>query len=138
MKTKTPMDDVHARVPVDRVAVRVTGGGVHFYPNKKIQTADSPVPIAIREINRSERANPEFVDLTGSRIGRFTVIGAAKYVLGRWVVRCDCGTYSLRSSRAIKNAANSQDRCEQCRHLAALKREEYYRRTGRDTDINNF
>lgn len=132
------MEDMHARVPIDSVAALVTGRGVHFEPNKRSQAGDSEFPIQTRSITFSERNTAGFIDLTGRRVGRFTVIGVARDFKGKWTVRCDCGRYSTRSARAIKNPANTQDRCEHCQHLAFLKREEFWRRTGRDADIRDF
>lgn len=120
------MDDIHARAPVDRVAVRVSGPGEHFEPRKCVLTNDSDLPLAARPAPANAR------DLTGLRFGRFVVIGFSSDHRGHWVVRCDCGRYSTRRARAIKNRANSDDRCEHCRHLAFLQRDAYWWRTGRD------
>lgn len=127
-------DDIHARAPVDRVAVRVTSRGVSFNPQKRVLTGDSSTPIPTRPILACMRSQPNFQDLTAVRFGRFRVIGLAAQKLGHWVVRCDCGTYSTRASKAIKNPANHVDRCEHCRHLAFLQASERYRRLGRRAD----
>lgn len=132
------MDDMHARVPVDRVAVWVTGPGEHFIPRKRVQTNDSDAPIAIRQFTAVERNADGFIDLTGRRVGRFTVLGISRDFTRQWVVRCECGRYSTRKAKSVKNPANTQDRCEHCRHLAFIKREEHWRRTGRDADIRDF
>lgn len=132
------MDDIYSRVPVDRVAVWVAGPGEHFNPTKRVQANDSEEPIATRPARISERNADGFLDLTGQRVGRFMVLGLARDFARQWVVRCDCGRYSTRHAKAIKNPANTQDRCEHCRHLAFLKRDERWRRTGRDVDIRDF
>lgn len=129
------MDDIHARVPVDRVAARVTGPGERYTPDKKVLTRDSDLPIATREATTAERGTATFADLTGRRFGRFIVIGLARDFRRQWVVRCSCGRYSTRTARAVKNPENKEDKCEFCRHLAFLKREDRYRRTGRDVGI---
>jgi hypothetical protein len=124
------MDDLHARVAVDRVAAKVTKPGEHFEPNKRVLTNDSDTPIAVQQV-------PSHIkDLTGTRFGRFTVIGFA--TKGGWVVRCACGKYSTRRQKAIINPENAQDRCEHCRHLAFLKWEDYRRRTGLNPSIREF
>lgn len=115
------------RVPVNKTAALVTGRGVHYTPKKKIQTADQITPIPTRPVRHG-------VDLSGTRQGRLTVIGLAHRVKGRWVVRCDCGVYTLRTAKAISNPANNQDRCEHCRHLAQVKRSYHWRKTGKDKD----
>lgn len=118
--------------PINRTAALVVSKGTHFHPNKKVQTADQKTPIRTRKVPLN------IENLTGRRRGRFTVLGLAEGMKGRWVVRCDCGTYSLRRSKAINNPENDQDRCEECRHLAFLKREHNYRTTGRDADIRDY
>lgn len=132
------MDDIYARKPVDRMAAQVMKPGVHFAPDKKVLTNDSDTLIAVRPIPKEAKFYRNFEDLTGRQFGRFTVIGLARDFKKQWVVRCACGRYSTRHSKAIKNHANEQDRCEHCRHLAYLKREEHWRRTGRDKDICEF
>lgn len=42
------------------------------------------------------------------------------------------------AKKAVLNPENAQDRCEHCRHLAFLKREEIWRRDGRDVDVREF
>lgn len=132
------MKDLHARKPVNKTAATVTSRGVHYDPDKIVQTNDSDLPIATRPFTKEELKQKSFVDLTGRRVGRFSVIGAARDFKGRWVVRCDCGTYSTRRAKSIKNPENVQDRCEHCRHLAFLKRNELWRRTGKHYDIRDF
>ena len=132
------MKDIHARVPVDRLAARVVMfTGEHFEPNKKVCSDERETPHEIAEITEAMRLNPNFTNLTGIRFGRFTVIGLCK-TGGMWCVRCDCGKYATRKKKAVMNKENVQDRCEHCRHLAFLQRDEYKRRTGKDVDIRNF
>ena len=131
-------DFCHASVPVDRVAVWVSLRGENFVPNKVVLTNDSKTPIATRPFTKVELNQDCFVDLRGRKFGRFTVIGISRDFSRQWVVRCSCGIYTTRSAKAIKNKKNDIDMCEHCRHLAFLKREESYRRTGKDTDIRNF
>ena len=136
---KEIINDIHTRVPVNHTAAAVVlGKGVHFIPNKIITTGDSELPIPTKPLTRHELSQPQFVDLTGKKFGRFTVIGKSRDHGARWVVRCSCGKYSLRKTKAINNPSNAQDRCEECRHLAHLKREQMWRATGRNQDIRNF
>ena len=131
------MNDLHARAPVNRTAAAVVGKGINFVPSIHAPRNDSPAPIPTRAPTAGERKASGFVNLAGVRFGRMTVIGMARDSKG-WVVRCSCGTYTTRLSKSIKNPNNVQDRCNECRHLAFLKREEHWRRTGRDKDINEF
>lgn len=132
------MDDMHARTPVNKTAALVIGSGVHFEPNKRIQNNDSDTPLRLAPITNDLFSCPGFADLTGMKVGRFVVLGKSADFKGSWVVRCACGKYSTRRSKAIKNLENTQDRCEHCRHLAYLKREEFRHRTGKDADIRDF
>lgn len=64
-------------------------------------------------------------DLTGRQIGRLTVAGYLGNMgtdKGKWLVRCSCGDFEVRNSKAVKNPANSADACKQCRHVEFLKR----------------
>lgn len=133
MRRSSP-DDIYARVPVDRVAARVVAPGQEYVPDKKVVNHDSDLPLSIRPFNKAEVKAQGFIDLRAHRFGRFIVLGISAEHQGRWVVRCACGRYSTRTTKAIKNPRNSEDRCEHCRHLAFLKREEYYRRHGKDKD----
>lgn len=54
-------------------------------------------------------------DLTGHRQGRFSVVGFAAGVKARWVVKCDCGFFEIRSTQALKNPNNGKDCCSECR-----------------------
>ena len=118
--------------PVNKMAARVLNKGVTFTPEKKIQTQDQPTPLAMKPIPKGVK------DLTGNRRGRLTVIGFFDSPKIIWVVRCDCGMYTARRNKAILNKNNEQDRCEECRHLAHLKRTEVYRTTGKDQFIGDF
>ena len=132
------MNDIYARVPVNKIAALVTGRGEHFAPRKFAQNNDRDTPIETRPLTPVETNAQGFIDLSKRRVGRFTVLGISRDFPRQWVVRCDCGRYSTRSAKAIKNKDNGQDRCEHCRHLAQLKRSEHWRRTRRDIDIRNF
>lgn len=124
--------DPRYRYAVDGKAARVVKPGFDYSPEKHITCADQAVPFKVRKIAKDMQANPSFVDLTGVRFGRFVVYGLAANHQARWACRCDCGRYALRSAKAIKNPSNDLDRCDHCRHLAFLKREEEWRQTGRD------
>ena len=118
------------RTPVNKVAARVVSVGVHYDPQvdfaahahwKTCPPLKPFTPVVSGQ------------DLTGRRIGYLTVVGRwadAKPKYRRWVVRCDCGSFEVRSSRAIANAKNAHDRCQECRALAYQKRNEYVQRTG--------
>lgn len=129
------MDSFHY-LPVNRTAARVIRRGANFDPNKKIQTVHRVAPPSLG--NLPLHPNKDFQDLTGARRGRLIVVGLLKDSFSRWACRCDCGRYTIRKAKAIKNPNNTQDRCEECRHLAFIQREEVWRRTGRNQSIKDF
>lgn len=123
--------------PVNKTASIVTQKGFEYIPKKVILTLESKNPLPIMEPRKQEKMQPNFIDLKGHSFARFKVIG--RYALGKgWVCRCACGVYCVRSRKAILNKENTQDRCEECRHLAYLKRDDYYRRTRKDADIRDY
>lgn len=125
---------LHA-APVDRAAARVISKGVQYQPAARMD-CDSDLPLPIIKLTVK---NTNFVDLTGQRVGRLLVLGISAASLGsRWVCRCDCGHYTIRTARAIKSAENAQDRCSHCKHLAFLKRSEHWRLYKKDVDIKKL
>lgn len=123
--------DIVTRAPVNRLAATVVSRGEHFDPKKKILTDDSATPLPTRPIPPDTRKSATCVDLTGVRFARFTVLGLSAAKKKMWVVRCACGTYTTRSAKAIRNPENTLDRCETCRYVYYLKRNELWRRTGK-------
>lgn len=118
------MKDIHARKPIDRNAARVTSVGEHYEPRvPKANLYDSDLPITIAP--RHPRAD----NLEGRRVGRLTVIGyhgcrlnsKGEVIHHRWVVRCDCGRWSVRKARVIKNPKSKEDCCDRCLHLRSVK-----------------
>ena len=130
------MDRLHTQ-PINGNAARVIQSGDHFEPRKNIQTVHKSAPPEM-ELKIPKAMPTSFDDLTGVKRGRLTVAGLLKGSFKRWVCRCDCGMYTVRRAKALKNPSNTQDRCDECRHLAFLKREEVWRRTGVDQDIKKF
>lgn len=123
--------------PINKTAALVVGKGVNYNCPKKVQTVESKTILAFRTVSTNDATKNGFINCTGLSIGRLKVLGIYKNGSG-WVCRCICGTYCVRRQKAILNKNNTQDRCEECRHLAYLKRAEYIRRTGKDKDINDF
>lgn len=132
------LDDILVRGPINRIAGLVVSGGEHYEPNTKGNGGDSEVPIAVVPVPKIIRKGAGYVDLVGRRFGRFTVLGLSACSSRAWVVRCDCGRYSLRTSKAIKNPVNVGDMCEHCRHLVYLRRTDIWRRTGKHVDLNEL
>jgi hypothetical protein len=123
--------------PVNKTAALVMSKGFNYKSNKKIQTIESENHLPSRPANSKDLINKSFIDCTGMKVGRLTVIGI--YLLGKgWVCRCDCSVKCVRKQKSILNKNNTQERCEECRHLAFLKRDEIWRRTGKNADIKSF
>ena len=129
---KNRIYDEPSRLPVNKAAGRVLGGGFNYEPNKKIVQQHWSAPPKIVPAPRN------FEDLTGRKFGRFTVIGylpstnTSKGSL--WLVRCVCGDYESRRTRSVRNPKNNNDCCENCRHLIHLKRTDEFLRTGKHKD----
>lgn len=125
--------------PVNSTAARVMARGTEYVSGVSNGAATyQEMPIATRPIGRAAKQNPHFVDCTGVKFGRFTVIGLAAEHPQRWVVKCACGFYSLRSTKAVRNPKNTTDCCKECQHLLYLKRTEIFRRTGRNVEWANL
>ena len=131
------LQDIYARAPVNSTAARVTSEGYKYKPCKVVVTNDSELPIATMPITEDFRKNPSFVDLTGKVFGRFVVLGRARDYAGHWVVKCRCGRYSTRRSKAINNPNNNGDRCAHCLHLAHLKRHSDWKTYGVNWKASN-
>ncbi len=118
MKTDRVFDGTSG-TPVDGLAARVASKGFQYKPKKKVVQCHWGAPPEMRRVPRG------VPNLTGVSFGGFRVMGlytGTKHRGGAlWVVRCVCGDYETRSSRAIKNPKNAQDCCELCRHVAYLR-----------------
>lgn len=103
---------IKEHVPINKAAAIVTSKGFEYTPERKRREFFSPYPIPIgAKIYRHE------IDHTGVRIGRLIALGKSKENPKKWVVRCDCGNYALRSSKTFKNfgkTPNSQHMCAEC------------------------
>lgn len=53
-------------------------------------------------------------DLTGTKFGQMTVIGASRAVKGRWVCQCKCGQKEIRKARSITNPIAPNGKCSVC------------------------
>lgn len=121
--------------PVNKTAGRVISKGSEYEPKLKPGGAPeqrTPYPVrALCEIPMNLR------HLLGVHFGRLTVMGFS-VLPSRWSVRCDCGTYSLRSTKAIRNPENKNDACRACRAKMHMMRREHWLRTGKDSDLEDI
>ncbi len=118
----TNFDAIATSAPLDKTASVVRdGSGDHYDPEAKQQEhwLTCP-PIAPAPHNAP--------DLTGQIIGRLTVKGYYAIANGkgaRWVVRCTCGGYETRRTKAItKPGLNDchEPMCCKCGRFEAMKR----------------
>lgn len=118
-------------VPVNSTAANVLRKGVHYEPDKLPNGGywDAPPP------TQRFKGLPEH-DMSGKTVGRLTVVGylgsTGNPPSATWLVRCNCGGYEKRRTRAIRNPANHLDRCYKCRHRIYVNRYEEFRRTGKN------
>lgn len=132
MQCDSVIEDVaKRRKPINKQAALVTSRGFDYEPDKQVSPNDSDTPLAIK---KNLEVNQNFTDLTGVRFGRLLVLGFSADKKKKWVCRCDCGKYTLRASKAIKNPENYGDRCDLCRHHAYLIRARIWQNTGKEID----
>ena len=120
--------------PIDKKAKIVSEGvgeSYDFREEKIVQTADSEMEIEfvtkpdLHHVKGREELRSIINKLVGVKFGSFTVLGLARYIAkkskAKWVVRCNCGMYTLRTAKAIMNEKNNADCCERCRHIAYIR-----------------
>jgi hypothetical protein len=118
-------------VPVDANAREVLKPGDHYDPTLRPDSQlewDTPPPAVSRARGRHE-VPPE--DLTGRKHGNLTVVsywgrgeGAQRgAVAQKWVCRCLCGRYVIRTGKSIKNQVRQDkaDCCRVCNHLSSIQ-----------------
>jgi len=125
------MKEIDPHLPIDSTAAFVVSKNPNF--NTDFKTGNhiaSMVPLPTRQFPglRSH-------DLTGLKVGRFTVVGCALFKPNnwrkqrsntvRWVARCTCGRYQMFTTKAMKR--NNPDlRCVEC-YKTHTMRERYLR-----------
>lgn len=119
--------NIYTRAPIDRVAALVTSEGPDYSLTefKSSNPFDSHLPYVLLSC-------PYGVDnLKGEKWGRLEVIGfhstrrsgkLKKVVSQKWVVRCACGIYSVRTSQAIKKKSNPDECCGRCEYLKIVRK----------------
>ena len=117
------MDRIFTSDPVDRTARMVTSEGE--------PPLDIP-PWVEKHVIESPPNLPKFRgraqdDLTGQRIGYFTVIGyweqgRKQNKKSRWLVRCDCGIYVCRKGKLLRDPKpGKRIMCGFCWYVECLK-----------------
>ena len=114
-------------VPINKTAALVAAKGFQYKANTPVNAVTSKTPLPTKKFTGQKK-----LDLTGVIKGRFTVVGFSGDVKAKWVVRCLCGNYEHRTSKAINNPKNTTERCYECRRLIESKRNYHYQNTGVD------
>jgi hypothetical protein len=120
MKTMD-FDRIASSAPINRdAAVAFGGSGEHYQPKPGSLEPIWDVPPKLK-------APPaDAPQLVGLRKGNLTVLGMwadnpLSGHIGKWVVRCVCGNYTIRKSRALRNPENIDDMCSHCDHVRRLR-----------------
>lgn len=124
------LKDKIVRMPANATAGRVLAKGEHHEHAVKDMGDESDYPLPMIEVP----GNCE--DLRGIRFGRFVVMGRSEK--SSWVVRCDCGRYAKRKTKAIKNTENRGDRCRVCWQAAYKQKTREWLQTGRQLDARDL
>lgn len=117
------MTEIDPHNPINKIAKRVVSTskdqGTEFHPGHLLSSS-LPLPITLRLPNSST-----FTNLTGKVKSRLTVIGLSASFRGqggkglRWVVKCSCGRYEIRTTKTI-NKTNVFDACLECKKTQYL------------------
>jgi len=102
---KVDFDVIAPLMPFDKTAGRVAARGEHFEWQPASNVLHTSAPIPTRRPNDVELKNRQFVDLSGQKVGRFTVMGISEVVTcngQNWTVRCVCGSYETRKTKTVK------------------------------------
>ena len=133
MMTKSLYDS--GMTPVNKMAARVVSKGTTFTPSIKPGAAlEQKTPYPIRELREIPH---DLRHLVGYRFGRLTVIGFS-HIPKRWSVRCSCGMYCIRSTKAISNPKNVNDSCLACAAMLRSLRRDHVQRTGKNIDTDSL
>lgn len=119
-------DAILASTPLNSTAAKVTSKGVAYTPAVQFSEYAWDVPPALVRINRTHRANPSFIDLTGTTIGRLRVLGMAvggtREARGAlWVCKCVCGRYVGRRAKVLKSSGEDA-MCNVCDYTQKLRK----------------
>ena len=118
------LEKIYTSTPIDKTAAIVTSEAQHYDLNFAYDKYESTVCPQLT----NKKGNIK--DYTGKKYGRFTVIGLfqrKKKRLSLWVVKCSCGTYTLRRAVTIQKGLcgfvkpNLNNMCTKCFKGVILK-----------------
>jgi len=119
------MREIDPHNPIDKIAARVVSKVNHiqteFNPGDKIFSM-SPLPTR-------QFTGPKKDDLSGTKCGRYTVIGCATFMPRnhfkqsnsvRWVVKCACGRYGMLTTKGVKKNS-PYTMCTECKKTSTRR-----------------
>lgn len=113
---RADISQIQALDPVNKDAMKTMWKGTRYFRfDKNVQVDHWDIAPETSFIARSLKGSKN--DITGIRNGRLVVVGLLKRTgkRARWLVRCDCSKYTVRSHKAMLNNNNISDRCCYCK-----------------------
>ena len=132
-------------IPVDSVAARTMGKGVHFTPSVdpesvRFESALPCKPYPLRGLGPIVRAGAavtkarQYRDFTGKVYGDIVIVGFLGGRRGKemWLGKCVCGYYVKRRDKTLrKKSKGAFDYCSDCMARDRVRAEYSYRTTGK-------
>jgi hypothetical protein len=118
--------------PINKTAALVVSKGYSY----ETKTIHSPTLFSENVLRTIPTPNVVITDLTGLKFGRFVVMGLSYDVKKRWVVKCSCGNYEVRTAKCINKKLDDQ-MCIKCYSaLQAIKKSDWA--TGKCRDFEEY
>ena len=117
----------HGAKPVNKLAAMVVSGGEHYEPKAKTAVLHFENMPELPELPNTYSLKVQLAAMIGKRQGRLVVVawwgsGKSTGKKAAWLCRCDCGEFTVRTGKAMKNPKNEGDRCYKCMDLVYLRR----------------
>lgn len=126
-KSTADLERVFTSRPINATAARVVSKGTHWNPVSYRNEREWSTPPSMKQITASMRIDPNFTNLTGTPLGNLVCVGISSEPESKakggskWVMRCTCGNYVIRSTRSIKKQGDPDDCCPTCQALRAIR-----------------
>lgn len=119
----------YGSIPIDRIALRGMLPGTHFVPDLHYSnTSTFETPPRPTRIQPGRTTGKYTKDMCGKRVGDLLVWGYYGHNPKRkgarshkWICRCKCGLFTLRTGETLKKNMGGEDKCEHCLHLDRIK-----------------
>ena len=139
------LEKVMVSKPINKTASLVVGKGERYDYKTTHSIYESefmpPCIANLKDLSKKKmnmQRVESFIKLMGVKKGRLTVVGLIKPAKSnkingcRFVVRCDCGMYTIRRSKSLNNKKNVDDCCGRCQRLKDRNRHSEYLAYGRN------